>query len=119
MEHLGLRKPIGFRSSSETCNNLLLDFGHNNLDLPVKVFEIAGLREDADQRKLDAIGTYHQGMEAYFRGDFNGAINYFKQSEQLEWNTQNPSQLFIERCHTMVKNPPPADWDGVFVMTSK
>ena len=86
---------------------------------PVKVYEIAGLREDADQRKLDAIGAYHQGMEAYFRGDFNGAINYFKQSEQLEWNTQNPSQLFIERCHTMVKNPPPADWDGVFVMTSK
>ena len=86
---------------------------------PVKVYEIAGLREDADQRKLDAIGTYHQGMEAYFRGDFNGAINYFKQSEQLEWNTQNPSQLFIERCHTMVKNPPPTDWDGVFVMTSK
>ena len=46
MEHLGLRKPIGFRSRSETCNNLLLDFAHNNLELPVKVFEITKTAED-------------------------------------------------------------------------
>ena len=58
-------------------------------------------------------------MDAYFRGDFNRALDFFKQSEQLEWNAQNPSQLFIERCQTMMQNPPPSDWDGVFVMTSK
>ncbi len=86
---------------------------------PVKVFEIAGLREDADQKKLDAIGIYHQGMDAYFKGDFEAAQRLFKQSEALEWNVQNPSQLFIERCEMMKANPPSDDWDGVFVMTSK
>ena len=58
-------------------------------------------------------------MDAYFRGDFNTALGLFKQSEQLEWNAQNPSQLFIERCQAMMQNPPSPDWDGVFVMTSK
>ena len=58
-------------------------------------------------------------MDAYFRGDLPTVINFFKQSEQLEWNAHNPSQLFIERCHSMMKNPPPPDWDEVFVSDGK
>jgi hypothetical protein len=30
-----------------------------------------------------------------------------------------PCQLYVERCDEFIKDPPPADWDGVFVMTHK
>ena len=30
-----------------------------------------------------------------------------------------PSKLYVDRCEMLMKNPPPADWDGVFTMTTK
>ena len=30
-----------------------------------------------------------------------------------------PSAMYIERCDVLTENPPPDDWDGVWVMTEK
>jgi hypothetical protein len=30
-----------------------------------------------------------------------------------------PSLAYIERCKGYVQNPPPENWDGVFVLTTK
>ena len=30
-----------------------------------------------------------------------------------------PSKVYYERCKYYIDNPPPEDWDGVFVMTTK
>jgi adenylate cyclase len=29
------------------------------------------------------------------------------------------AELYVERCRHMAVNPPPADWDGTFIMESK
>lgn len=86
---------------------------------PVKVYEIADLREDVSQQLLDCIGLYEEGMESYFNQDWKEAIAKFKQSKELEKYEVNPSGIFIERCQMMKKDPPEVDWNGVFVMTSK
>jgi hypothetical protein len=30
-----------------------------------------------------------------------------------------PAKLYLERCDTLSKNPPPEGWDGVYTMTTK
>ena len=86
---------------------------------PVKVYEIAALKTDASQELYAGIGLYEEGMEYYFKQQWDRAIAKFKAAEKLERYQDNPSQIFIERCKLMKKDPPPADWNGVFVMTSK
>jgi adenylate cyclase len=86
---------------------------------PVTMYEIAGLRADAQQQLFDCIGMYEQGMAAYYNQEWEKALGYFKQSLPLEAYQENPSQIFIERCQMMKENPPGEDWNGVFIMTSK
>lgn len=86
---------------------------------PVKVFEIAGLKEDSDQQLEDCIGLYEEGLQCYFDQKWDQAISKFKESAKLERYTRNPSGIFIERCELMKDNPPVEEWDGVFIMESK
>lgn len=86
---------------------------------PVKVFELADLREDADQKLYDCIGLYEVGLEFYFDQEWDKAISKFKESAVLERYSRNPSGIFIERCELMKENPPVEDWNGVFIMESK
>lgn len=86
---------------------------------PVTMYEIAGLRADAQQQLFDCIGLYEQGMAAYYNQEWDRALGYFNQSLPIEVHLQNPSQIFIERCKMMKEHPPGDDWNGVFIMTSK
>jgi len=86
---------------------------------PVTMFEIAALREDASQELFDCIGLYEQGMDAYYKQDWDTAISNFNLALPLEAYAKNPSQIFINRCKLMRDNPPGEDWNGVFIMTSK
>lgn len=86
---------------------------------PVKVFEIAGLKEDSDQQLEDCIGLYEEGLQLYFDQEWDQAILKFKESVKLERYSRNPSGIFIERCELMKENPPVEEWDGVFIMESK
>jgi adenylate cyclase len=86
---------------------------------PVTMYEIAALRSDAPQQLFDCVGFYEQGMEAYFNQEWDQALNFFNQALPLEAHSNNPSQIFIERCGLMKVNPPGKDWNGVFIMTSK
>jgi len=40
------------------------------------------------------------------------------QAHQVDAN-DGPTNLYISRCETYIATPPPADWDGVFTMTTK
>ncbi len=86
---------------------------------PVTMYEIAALRAEASQQLFDCVGLYEQGMDAYFKQEWDQALSYFNQSLPLEAHPTNPSQIFIERCGLMKANPPGKDWNGVFIMTSK
>ncbi|SMO93331.1 CHASE2 domain-containing protein [Gracilimonas mengyeensis] len=86
---------------------------------PARVYEIAGLREDAYQELFDCIGLYEEGMEHYLNQEWDKAIAKFEASARLEEYEQNPSGIFINRCKQMKQNPPGPDWNGVYVMQSK
>lgn len=86
---------------------------------PVKVYEIAGLRESISDQMLECIHLYEQGMELYFDQDWDAALNKFKASQKLEEYAKSPSGIFIKRTKMMRSDPPEENWNGVFVMTSK
>jgi len=75
------------------------------------VYELLGPRSDrADARAM----TYESALEAYFARDFRRALQVLDVAGQ-----DPPSRLLAARCQAMLSHPPPPDWDGVYVATSK
>jgi len=94
---------------------------------PVDVYEIMGLRDHISDELLECKQKYESAMEAYQNQEWNQAISLFKESLELEAFTPdeeafistNPSLVFLDRCLEMKEDPPPEDWNGVYVMKSK
>jgi adenylate cyclase len=94
---------------------------------PVEVYEVVGLREEVSPEMLQCIEIFERGLALYFAQEWDGAKALFAEAEKLEalqpgrdpGVQHNPSELMQERCDEMKKDPPPADWNGVFEMTEK
>ena len=67
------------------------------------------------QRVLD---LFEEGRKQYKLMNFEGAKNYFAQALKID-SEDGPSKVYYARCKHYVDNPPPEDWDGVFVMKTK
>jgi adenylate cyclase len=66
---------------------------------------------------MDAVNYFRDGIEKYRRGDWERAIDAF--GETLRANPDDSlSRTYIDRCRVLAKDPP-ADWNGIWVMTSK
>lgn len=50
--------------------------------------------------------------------DFAGARKCFADALKID-PEDGPSQVYFARCKHYMENPPPEDWDGVFVMSTK
>ena len=63
--------------------------------------------------------THHEtGIQLYRRREFAGASAAFAQAAALQpddWLIQE----YLRRTADFIANPPPADWDGVYVLTKK
>jgi adenylate cyclase len=79
----------------------------------VKVYELLG-RSGFDGPKLAVARTYERALESYFARDFARARELV--APQLG---DGPSATLSERCLHCEMNPPPPEWDGVFVATVK
>ena len=79
----------------------------------------AGIRE--------CLGQFSQGLERFQAGDWPGARECFERSAGLEPNipardagvTANPSLVYLDIVAEYSRQPPPAGWDGVFLMKEK
>ena len=85
---------------------------------PVKIYELLSLVKSAapDQRAL-AEG-FHAALAEYRKKNWDKAREAF-QKILARFPHDGPAKLYLERCETLSKNPPPADWDGVYTMTTK
>jgi adenylate cyclase len=86
---------------------------------PVKVYELMG-RQDmtltAEQRQ--SLDIYHEGLKLYRGRQFDEAIAYMEQAVQLDPSC-HAARIYAERANLYKIAPPPADWNGVFVMKTK
>jgi adenylate cyclase len=86
---------------------------------PVAIYEVLDYHGEASYPSLvDAMGLFRNGLESYRKRNWGAAARLFKEVLGLNPHDQ-VAELYIERCGHMADHPPPADWDGTFVMESK
>ena len=69
-----------------------------------------------DKRKV--LDLFAEGRKLYKLMQFKEAQNKFTEALAVD-STDGPSKVYAERCEHYCENPPPEDWDGVFVMLTK
>lgn len=71
-----------------------------------------------DEKMKQVLDLFTEGRKKYKLMDFGEAQKFFAQA--LKVNPEDgPSKVYYARCKHYIENPPPEDWDGVFVMTTK
>jgi adenylate cyclase len=89
---------------------------------PESVFTVLGR---ADVAGSDRFGRLHRSMGemlACFRQrDFAGATNSIVRCREVDdgFGLGHLFDLYAERIRAFAQNPPPPDWNGVFVLESK
>lgn len=85
---------------------------------PTKVYELMAKkgRLSEDEKKL--LPFYNQGLALYREQRWDEASANFRKA-LLYNNDDGPSMLYLKRCKAFKQSPPPANWDGVFVMKTK
>jgi hypothetical protein len=68
--------------------------------------------------KQEVLRWFAEGRKAYQKKDFLQARDCFAAALRLDKN-DGPSKVYYYRCKHYLENPPPDDWDGVFVMKTK
>lgn len=77
---------------------------------PVVLYELMTGRQEQ-------LSVFEQGLAQYRERNFAGALAIF--SELAERDDDGPSRLYCSRCREYLAMAPPAEWDGVYVATSK
>ena len=88
---------------------------------PTGLFEILEHRDAAALggagRFEDAIAAYEHGLDAYVAGDWPAAVARFETALTLR-EDDAAATMMLRRCRDFLAHPP-ADWDGVMLLTSK
>ena len=86
---------------------------------PVKVYELLGTADmGMTENQKQALEMYHEGLKLYRSRKWEEAIAYMQQAYSLD-ETCYVAQIYTERANLYQITPPPAEWNGVFIMTTK
>jgi adenylate cyclase len=86
---------------------------------PVKVYELLGTADmEMTENQKQALEMYHEGLKLYRARKWEEAIAYMQQAYSLD-ETCFVAQMYTERANLYQITPPPAEWNGVFIMTTK
>ena len=70
------------------------------------------------ETKKKVLQLFSEGRKNYKLMKFDVARDLFAKALAVD-PEDGPSKRYLERCQIYLENPPPEDWDGVFVMTKK
>lgn len=70
------------------------------------------------EERKQVLDLFAQGRKLYKLMEFDAARKYFAKALQVDPD-DGPSKVYYARCKHYIENPPPEDWDGVFVMKTK
>ncbi|UCF97703.1 MAG: hypothetical protein JSV89_21425 [Spirochaetaceae bacterium] len=70
------------------------------------------------ETKKKVLELFNEGRKNYKLMKFDKAIDLFGKALKLDAE-DGPSKVYYARCKHYIQNPPPEDWDGVFVMMTK
>ena len=84
---------------------------------PVKIYELLGDNHISD-KQLAAVEVFHKGLRLYEQQAWDGAISAFREVMTMDGHL-GAAKMYVQRIMDLKTNPPPADWDGVFIMSRK
>lgn len=87
-------------------------------NLPVRIFELLGEVGRIPDERMRLARTFARGLSAYKRRQWDRAEGLFNAIKSY-YPDDKPTQMYLERVAELRKNPPPDDWDCVFVMKTK
>ena len=87
---------------------------------PAEMYELVGFKAELSEQTQECLQVFQVGIESYLAQHWDAAMSLFERSAKLETHSDsNPSLVMLARCAAMQKDPPPPDWDGVYVMKTK
>ncbi|MDQ6964094.1 MAG: adenylate/guanylate cyclase domain-containing protein, partial [Mariprofundales bacterium] len=86
---------------------------------PVTIYEVLDYHTDESFPNLmEVVNYFKEGRQQYRKRRWGKAMENFNQALSLN-PADHLSQIYIDRCRLMQRNPPDESWDGVWVMQSK
>ncbi|RKX77870.1 MAG: hypothetical protein DRP87_07875 [Spirochaetes bacterium] len=70
------------------------------------------------EEKKKVLELFAEGRKQYKLMEFEEAKKFFSRALEID-PEDGPSRVYLQRCDHYISNPPPEDWDGVFVMQTK
>ena len=125
-KNYGVRIIVG----SKTASGLRDKFAVLELDCitvkgktePESVFTVLGRADVAGSEKFVRLRSgIAEMLTCYRHRDFAGAAESIARCRELgeSFGLKGVFELYSERIHLFQQNPPPADWNGVFVLETK
>lgn len=85
---------------------------------PVPVYELLARKGELDPTQAKMVDLYHEGLKKYRDRRFDEALNVFGDILSLDKN-DGASKTMVKRCEEYILEPPPKNWNGAYMMTSK
>jgi adenylate cyclase len=85
---------------------------------PLAVFEVLGPKADLNPLLIERVERYQAGIELYRARQWAEAAALFAEIHATA-PEDGPTSLYLRRSQALDLNPPSADWDGVYVATTK
>ncbi|MEO0455189.1 MAG: GAF domain-containing protein [Cyanobacteria bacterium P01_A01_bin.114] len=86
---------------------------------PVKIYGLIGDRGQAlDENTLAFLDLYERARQSYTAMAFHEALQLFGQAQQMR-PADRAVAIHLNRAQAYLQTPPPSNWDGVHVMTTK
>ncbi|MBP7635961.1 hypothetical protein KBA41_17485, partial [Candidatus Ozemobacteraceae bacterium] len=85
---------------------------------PVKTYELIGICGEDDALWNELLPVYEEGMRLYLAQDWDGAETAFRRVITLRPD-DGPASVYLERCAHFREEPPPAGWDGRYILKTK
>ena len=76
---------------------------------PVELLEVLG---NSEYQLSEGQKYFSQGIEAYREKDFAAACDFFGKGAEID----PLCRVFLARCRTLLEDPPPPNWDGVWAL---
>lgn len=84
---------------------------------PVTLYEPVGRESEVDADRLARLELHRQAIAAYLSADFDQAARVF--TEMHKRAPEPICEVYLERIERFRREPPGADWDGVFLYNEK
>jgi adenylate cyclase len=84
---------------------------------PISIFELIDFHP-GDPEKVTLVSSFTDALQTYRERKFKAAWKKFADILKT-FPGEKPSILYLKRCSEYIEQPPPANWDGVFVAKEK